>query len=277
MNRANISVVVPFYNSVDTIERAVNSVISQSLQPKEIIIVDDKSSEAASEFIKSLVEITSNKTDINLLLFTMQMNSGAGEARNLGWLKASGEFIAFLDADDMWLPNKLEIQYGFFKSDPDLILCGHKYIVAKDENMLCNMSHTSKIKKDIFNNFMVITKKRQLLRNRFATSTVMIKNTINNRFEKNKRYSEDFLLWSEIISSGHKAVKIETSLTVYFKSVFGDSGLSSNLSKMFIGNLKSYKTLYKKGFIKLSCFFIYTSISCIRFIRRVLIVFIRNI
>lgn len=276
MNNTSISVIIPFYNSIDTIERAVHSVLCQSLQPKEIIIIDDKSSETALSFVKNLLEKYSLATDVKLFLFTMESNGGAGEARNLGWSKASGEFIAFLDADDMWLPKKLEIQYSYFKNDYDLCLCGHGYRVVQNKN------YEEELKTQNFNilgkNFKskYITKRSQLLKNRFATSTVMIRNSIQNNFEDSKRYSEDFLLWSEIICSGKKSIKVNLDLTLYFKPIYGSSGLSSNMKKMFYGNLDSYRILYNKKFIGKSSLLLYTFLSHIKFARRLLIISFRK-
>lgn len=272
-NTANISVIIPYYNSDKTIKRALDSVLSQSLQPKEVLIIDDKSSKASSIYLKELLNLYRKKTSIKLYIHTLASNIGAGGARNYGWELSSGDLIAFLDSDDAWLPGKLETQYSYFERDEGLTLCGHNYLIAANEEY---DSLSSIISCDISTiNPRTITKRQQLFRNRFATSTVMLRKNITQRFEKNKRYSEDFLLWSEIISSGHKAIKLDAVQALYFKQAFGESGLSANMYNMFKGNLSSYKTLYKKRMIGKVYLYVYTVISFLKYIRRIALISIR--
>lgn len=164
----SISVIIPFYNSVDTIERAIVSVFKQTLLPLEIIIVDDKSFAESKAYAMELVEKYKNKKIIDIKFFSLEQNVGAGEARNYGWSKASGDLIAFLDSDDSWLSNKLEVQSKFFYLDGDLVLCGHSYLINTDKKPIKKEYSTNKM------SFKIITKREQLFRNRFATSTVNI-------------------------------------------------------------------------------------------------------
>lgn len=272
MTTASISVIIPFYNSTNTIERAIKSVLVQTLLPCELIIIDDKSSEKSLFILKKILKKHSNKTSINLLLFTMEENSGAGEARNYGWSKSSGNYIAFLDADDSWLPRKLEVQYSFFEKDDSLMLCGHKYSVITDSlddnSILRNRSDQIK--------YSNITKRKQLIKNRFATSTVMLRSSLSTRFSKNKRYSEDFLLWCEIIMQDNKSISLNAILAVYYKNVFGDSGLSSNMFEMYKGELDTYNIIYKKGYTTFNSCIFYKFFSSAKYVRRLSLVYLRK-
>src|SRR5271155_4010728 len=103
MNRETVSVVIPYYRASQTIARAVESALSQTVPPHEILIVDDGSLE---DVVAATKQFGSSVTLIR------KPNGGAASARNLGIERAQGEWIAFLDADDYWEPSKLERQLG---------------------------------------------------------------------------------------------------------------------------------------------------------------------
>lgn len=96
-----VSVIIPSYNRENTIVRAVNSVLNQTYKDIEVIVVDDCSKDRTLELLSSI-------KDERLKFFKLEKNSGACVARNFGIEKANGEFIAFQDSDDEWLPEKLK-------------------------------------------------------------------------------------------------------------------------------------------------------------------------
>ena len=100
-----VSVIIPVYNRMNTIIRAVNSVLNQTYENIEIIIVDDGSTDKTLEILESL-----NNKKINIF---KQTHKGANAARNYGIKKANGKYIAFQDSDDEWLPEKLEYQIKY--------------------------------------------------------------------------------------------------------------------------------------------------------------------
>lgn len=102
MNKS-ISVILPFYNNSKTIERCLKSIDSQSIKPLEVIIIDDGSKDwlSANQIIKKF-------SSLPLLLLKHKVNRNGAAARNTGIKAATGEYIAFLDADDEWLPYHLE-------------------------------------------------------------------------------------------------------------------------------------------------------------------------
>ena len=97
-----ISVIIPIYNNALYIQEAIRSVLSQGIEKLEILVIDDGSTDDFEEKIKGF-----NNPHIRLI---KQINSGAAAARNNGIKNAKGEFLAFLDADDIWAPNKLKLQ-----------------------------------------------------------------------------------------------------------------------------------------------------------------------
>jgi teichuronic acid biosynthesis glycosyltransferase TuaG len=101
---ADVSVVMPAYNSGRTVERALASIAAQSVRPREVIVVDDGSTDDTVARVKAMM---GRMNGIRLRLFS-QRNAGAGAARNRAVAEAAGGWLAFLDSDDEWLPAKLE-------------------------------------------------------------------------------------------------------------------------------------------------------------------------
>jgi teichuronic acid biosynthesis glycosyltransferase TuaG len=122
---ADVSVVIPAFNAVDTILRALRSVAGQTLKPREVIIVDDGSADGTFDAAR---EFESQMEGISLIVIK-QENKGAGAARNRALKESSQPIIAFLDADDEWLPKKLERSLHHMEAG-NYTLVGHNgYIV----------------------------------------------------------------------------------------------------------------------------------------------------
>ncbi len=100
---ATVSVIIPVYNQKGTLKRAIQSALSQTRSPFEIIVVDDCSTDGSPALVRTI-------KDPRLRLIEQRLNLGAAAARNRGIAEAQGEWIAFLDADDEWSQNKLELQ-----------------------------------------------------------------------------------------------------------------------------------------------------------------------
>lgn len=108
---ARISVVIPLYNGAQHIGEALDSVFAQAYPHLEVIVVDDGSTDDSAAVVQAYPA---------RVLLLRQENSGSGAARNRGVMAATGEFIAFLDADDLWAQDKLQRQMACFRARPDL-------------------------------------------------------------------------------------------------------------------------------------------------------------
>jgi glycosyltransferase involved in cell wall biosynthesis len=108
-----ISVIIPVYNGELYLAEAINSVINQNYQPLEIIVIDDGSTDKTAEIVNSFGSV---------LTYFYQENMGTAAARNYGISKAKGDYFAFLDADDLWVENKLKIQLEIFTNNPEVEL-----------------------------------------------------------------------------------------------------------------------------------------------------------
>jgi glycosyltransferase involved in cell wall biosynthesis len=110
----SISVIIPSHNRAHTLPRALDSVFAQKLTPLEVIVVDDGSDDGT----KTLIE-----TNYPQVIYLSQPNSGVSQARNRGIMYANGDWLALLDSDDAWLPDKLEKQMESVKRSSNLRLC----------------------------------------------------------------------------------------------------------------------------------------------------------
>ena len=121
----SVSVVVPAFNARRTLPATVASIESQTVRPLEIIVVDDGSTDDTAEVARSL--------DADGLRVTTQANAGHAAARNTGIAAAQGHHVAFLDADDLWLPQKLERQLAEMRRDPSIRALQHGAARIDDE------------------------------------------------------------------------------------------------------------------------------------------------
>ncbi len=261
----SISVIIPCYRCSSTILRAINSVISQSLMPAEIILVDDCSGDETLTILMNLEEAYSGIVKV----IRMSENKGPASARNLGWSHASQDYIAFLDADDSWHPEKLQIQYTFMNQHDDIPLSGHLCSIMGDVEPGSTLPASQL--------FSEITRISLIFKNPFYTPSIMIKRNLPIRFDENKRYAEDFFLWQTIAFQGLRIVRLNSVLANIHKPLYGASGLSAHMWKMEIGELKCLATLFRSGSIGLVLYICSTTFSLFKFARRLLIIKARNI
>jgi len=122
-----VSVITPTYNRAHLVGRAIQSVLDQTYQDFEIIVVDDASVDETEDVVKSF-------TDNRINYIRHQRNKGGSSGRNTGIKAATGELVGFLDSDDEWLPNKLEKEIGKFQTlsnDVAVVYCGFCYVSEK--------------------------------------------------------------------------------------------------------------------------------------------------
>ena len=109
-NEGKVSIIVPVYNAENFLHRTVDSILAQTYENWELLLADDCSTDQSRDIMKSY-------TDERIHCFYCEKNSGPAGARNLALRHASGQYVAFLDADDFWLPQKLEKQISFIKKE----------------------------------------------------------------------------------------------------------------------------------------------------------------
>ena len=258
-NYTNVSVIIPCFRCADTVQRAVESVAKQTLIPAEVILVEDASGD---ETLQALFYLQNLYADGWVKVIPRAVNDGPGTARNVGWESAKEPYIAFLDADDSWHPEKLFIQYEFMQNNPDVALCGHQCIWLRDSApppVPPKDLHATKISANSL-----------LFKNAFSTPTVMLKRDIPFRFQEGKRYAEDLLLWQQIAFAGLQVVRIESPLAYVHKSLYGEDGLSAQLWKMEKGELRNLIDLYRQNKINQILFIAATVFSMAKYYKRLL-------
>ena len=263
---ASVSVIIPCYNSSKTVRRAIQSVIEQTLRPAEILLVNDGSEDNTLEVLLEFQNLYSSDW---IKVISLEQNSGVSIARNTAWDLASQEYIAFLDADDSWHHRKLEIQYNWMSSHPEVALTGHPCTVLK--NGIVN----SQLNPDW--SFRKINLYRLLFSNCFPTRSVMLLRNIPYRFDPNQRYAEDYSLWLNIVSEGNITTHLDLHLAYLYKNNFGAGGLSGNMWNMERSELENYVNLWKKKHILLIEMCIFMVWSFLKYLRRLCIINMRRL
>ncbi|NIS70619.1 MAG: glycosyltransferase [Proteobacteria bacterium] len=249
--------IVPCYRCGDTIRRAVGSVAYQSLRPEEVILVEDYSQDETLAVLRDLAKQYEPEW---IRVVALLANGGPGTARNVGWERASRPYIAFLDADDAWHPDKIKIQYGWMVEHPNAVLSGHKCVELNPGDTPPELDQHWKIR--------TVGKIPFLLSNQFSTRSVMLKRHLPYRFRPGKRHVEDYLLWLQIFLDGGQVAYFDLPLAYYFKPLYGSSGLSRDLWKMEQGELDTYWQLYSEGRIGGILAFLLSFYSMLKYIRR---------
>jgi glycosyltransferase involved in cell wall biosynthesis len=173
-----VSIVIPCYNSQSTIARVLSSVIDQTYTDYEIILVDDGSTDDTKGVIEAFFH---GKTIDHKYIY--QENSGPSAARNRGVENSSGEYIAFLDSDDVWHPQKLEIMISIM-NERKIDVLGHDFsFVDNAENSYVKNDGNYPVREFRFYHL--------LLKNFAVTPSVVISRKVYEKFNEKMRYVED--------------------------------------------------------------------------------------
>ena len=224
-----LSVVIPAYNAAATLPRAIGSVAIQNLggYSLDLIVVDDGSSDNTLAVAESAARL--NTMPLRVI---SQHNTGPASARNAGASAARGDYIAFLDADDLWLPGKLKAQLDIMERFPGTALVcspmnGHRFASRR--------------------RILPLYFRSLLFSNRIYTSSVLVDRQVfleTGGFDPHRRLSEDYELWLKIAKS-HGVLAVNTPYLSYTRT----GGISSWLWPMERGELDTYRRIWKAGMI----------------------------
>ena len=214
--RAPVSVIIPCYRCAATIGRAVESAIKQTLPPEEILLVEDDSQDEGRT-LATLYRLQAGLHDeVVIKVIPLPKNVGPGGARNAGWNEAQQPYLAFLDADDSWHPQKIEIQYTWMISHPDVALTGHRSVIVRPDEVPGDLPEQFNVRP--------VAGRSLLISNCFPTRSVMLRRNMTNRFDPAKRYAEDYLLWLQIVFAGQSAYLFDLPMAFSYKADFGGGG-----------------------------------------------------
>ncbi len=227
-----VSVIIPYYKKKEYITSSINSVLKQSHKNLELIIIYDDSNHEDLIILKNL-----KKKDKRIKIFINKKNMGAGLSRNKGIKLSKGKFIAFLDSDDLWLPNKLKKQIFFMKQRKIKISHTSYYIINYKNKIIGqrkakDLSHKQLLKSCDIGLSTVILDKR------------LIKN--NTKFASIKT-KEDYVLWLKITLNENKIYALLNNLTKWRKL---DNSLSSSKFQKIKDGYLVYRKYMKFGQIK---------------------------
>lgn len=225
------------YNAENTIINALNSIKAQTVgvQEFEVIVVNDGSYDQSEKLVREYME---NHQEMNIRILN-QPNGGVSKARNTGLKVAEGDYIALLDADDEWLPEKTEKQLKFLQND----LLHVDFITALRNGEKIWFPYQVEQY-----NLAEMNLRKLLLRVDGQTSTAIFKRKIIENtgwFDENQKYSEDANYWMRVSKSNNMYILAEElAFTGGGKRSFGISGLSANLQEMEKGIQKNLREMY---------------------------------
>jgi hypothetical protein len=213
MNNFRLSAVITAYNCAGTIAEAIDSVLGQTRLPDEIVVVDDGSTDQTRQVVAASIEKGGPGAGVR---YIYQANQGAGAARNRGIGETSGELIAFLDGDDVWLPEKCRMQEEIFLARPQVNLVSGQawwWEVASGQRRLVQleMKDVGRGRRDL------------LIENWIGNpSMVMLRRSVLETagcFDRSLRWGQDWELWMRIVSRAGaglaSVVMLPESLIIY--------------------------------------------------------------
>ena len=234
-----VSIVTPSYNSEKYIAATITSVLNQTYDNWEMLIVDDASSDKTCIIIENFIKI-----DNRIKLIKLANNNGAGVARNVAIKNAKGNYIAFLDADDLWKPNKLTVQVAFMKK--------HQLVMSYTAYEWIDEQSKSLYKR--INALPKLSYQKLLKSNYVGNLTGMYDvGKLGKIYMPNIRKRQDWALWLKTLEKGDVAMGIQESLAYYRVHKTGLSGNKLNLIKH---NFNFYSKALNFGIFKGTFYFV---------------------
>jgi glycosyltransferase involved in cell wall biosynthesis len=229
---SGITVIVTTYNNNNCIQKCLLSVINQTQPPKSIIVIDDCSEDIIT--LKEIIYSLNNTSNIKIELLINEKNSGPGFSRNKAWGLVNTDLVAFLDADDIYYKNKLELQLSILKKYPEA------YVIGGQKSR-----HNTEMNKEI-NNFKVkkLNFYKMLFINEVATSSVLLKTNIAHKFNTTY-YCEDYFLWMTLLKKKLIIIIINTDICSQLNK--NENNLSSHHFKMQYEMQKVFFNFYSKN------------------------------
>lgn len=230
LNNDLVSIITPAFRAESVIGETIMSVIAQTHSNWEMLIVEDCSPDNTRDVIRQWAQ-----TDPRVQLIALERNCGPAMARNAAIERASGRWIAFLDSDDLWLPQKLERTLEHAKAhQAALTFTGFRRITADGRTIGRYVGAPRSLSY------------RQLLGNTaIATSTVLLDRNVVGDIRMKKTFYDDFDCWLQILKRGHLAYGLDEDLMHY--RVLGQS-VSRNKRRSAVHVWRAYRDLEKLSF-----------------------------
>jgi len=237
-----VAVVIPYWNAGGTIDRALDSVASQTSPPARVVVVDD-GSDALNR--ASLTNATGRLRGFAVEIVRLEQSGGPGAARNVGWNRVVDDvtYVAFLDADDEWAPRKLEIQQHWMAEHRSFAWSGHQCVrpgtVSSPVSQWCEAKPPFR-----YRNLQGLS---LLMRNTVATPTVMVRAEVPIRFREGWRQCEDLLLWLDLLDHGWAGAMLLVPLCRLGRVPGTAGGLTGDMDGMLRHEWRLARTLHAEG------------------------------
>lgn len=244
-NHAKVSVVMPAYNAELFIEDSIRSVIRQTFQEWELIVIDDGSCDDTSRIVSELAS-----TDERIKFYHNDRNSGASYTRNRAISLATGEWIAFLDSDDLWREDKLEKQVALSEEHPEAVIfyTASSFIKENGEPYEYVMEAMERISYDVL-----------LRKNLLSCSSVMIRSSIMKDIKMpSDKMHEDYYAWLNVLKKHKYAYGVNEPLLIYR---LRNNSKSSNRIKSAIMCYNTYRAVGYNMFVSAFLVFRYALYS----------------
>jgi len=234
-----VSVIVPCHDAEATVERALESIANQTQPPAEAIVVNDASTDGTASVLRRCEE---KPWPFTFAVITLPINRGPGEARNAGWssINPATVYVAFLDADDVWLPRKLEWQIEWMKKHKDVAWSAHRCSILGNQRMRASEDALPPT-------VAAITRRRLLARNSVATPTVVARASIRSRFREDWRHCEDLMLWLDWLDEGARGAMLDLPLAALGRVPCAPGGCTGDQAAMYRGEQRVLGTLAAEG------------------------------
>lgn len=241
----NVTIIIPYKNNLDYLLLALKSIFKQSYKNFKILIVYDDEDKSDLFKIKKFFKNTVFKRKISYKIIVNKYSLGAGYARNVGIKKSTTKYLAFLDSDDIWDKNKLNIQINFMEKN-NILFSHTSYHVIDSNNKI--ISSRSARKKMIFQDLIKSCD--------IGLSTVIVSSSLLSKgklmFPRIKT-KEDYVLWLQIVKKIKTIRGLNIKLTYYRKT---KNSLSSNKLLSLVNGYKVYRNYMNYGLIK-SLFYLF--------------------
>lgn len=242
-----ISIILPVYNGERYINRTITSILQQTMTDFELIAIDDCSTDYSLQHLQEWAQ-----RDNRIQVVANTQNLGVADTRNKGIALAKGEYICFIDSDDIWHSDKLAHQLEWMqRTDSDFSCTEYNMIDDNDAFIKHRTIHTQAIQYD------------DLLKENYITcSTVMIKASLAKQHRMNGAYvHEDYIYWLDLLKVGARGTVLQENLANYR---LAQTGRSANKLKAAKGRWQIYRKYLRYNMVKTVWYFVHYAINGIK-------------
>lgn len=244
--RQRVSVVMPVYNAAATLLRSMRSVLEQSHVDVELLVVDDRSTDASWSLIESLTT-----DDPRVVAIRLPVNGGVAAARNAGIDAARGDYLAFLDSDDWWHPRKLEAQLAQMRqAGARVSYCGYQR-VGEDGRVLSTVRPPASVRYS-----------DMLKSNRIGNLTGMYERSVGGDTRFQRIGHEDYVFWLQLVRRAGVAVRIDHVEPLAFYLVRAGS-LSADKFKAARWQWRIYREIERLGRLRSAWYFLHYAVNAV--------------